>query len=126
MRMTSWFESVRRRFSGTSRAKSRQHRSGGTRRHMPAFVESLESRCLLSAGDLDPSFGVAGRVTTDISAQDTGSSKSAVAIQSDGKIIVASTAFNNENKDFALVRYNSDGSLDSAFGTDGIVITEFG
>ena len=59
MRMTSWFESLRRRFGSVTGAESRRHGSGRTRRLTPAFVESLEDRCLLAAGDLDPSFGVA-------------------------------------------------------------------
>ena len=56
MRMTSWFESLRRQFGTVTGAKSRQHGSGRTRRLTTALVESLEDRCLLAAGDLDPSF----------------------------------------------------------------------
>ena len=43
MRMTSWFESVRRQFGSVTGAKSRQHGSGATRWLTPAFVESLEA-----------------------------------------------------------------------------------
>ena len=47
-----------------------------------------------------------------------------VAIQSDGKIVVAGDAFDQGSSEvFAVVRYNTDGSLDTAFGTDGIVMT---
>ncbi len=84
-----------------------------------AAVESLETRCLLSAGDLDPSFGVAGRVTTAVG---TSAQGQAVLIQSNGKILVAGVG--NAN-DFALARYNSDGSLDTSFDGDGKLTTDF-
>ncbi len=44
----------------------------------------------------------------------------------DGKIVVAGTSHNGSNNDFALVRYNTDGSLDTSFDTDGMVTTDFG
>jgi uncharacterized delta-60 repeat protein len=70
-------------------------------------------------GSLDPTFGTGGQVTTDFS----GGNDQAfgVAIQSDGKIVVAGVA----TIDFALVRYNPDGSLDTRFGTGGKVTTDF-
>jgi uncharacterized delta-60 repeat protein len=49
-----------------------------------------------------------------------------VAIQSDGKIVVAGSASNATNEDFVILRYNTDGTLDLGFDTDGIVITTFG
>jgi uncharacterized delta-60 repeat protein len=49
-----------------------------------------------------------------------------VAIQSDGKIVVAGYSNNGSNFDFALVRYNTDGSLDTSFDSDGKVTTEVG
>src|SRR4051812_27491460 len=70
-------------------------------------------------GDLDPSFGTVGKVTTDFGvpaiAQD-------IALQSDGKIVVAGAT----NEDFAVARYNPDGTLDAAFGAAGKVVTDFG
>ncbi|MFI3122347.1 MAG: delta-60 repeat domain-containing protein, partial [Methylococcales bacterium] len=44
-----------------------------------------------------------------------------VILQSDGKILVAGVSYNGTSNDFALVRYNTDGSLDTTFDTDGIV-----
>src|SRR5688572_13658083 len=75
-------------------------------------------------GSLDPTFGNDGKMTTDFGiADDEGF---AVTMQSDGKIIVAGKSFNGSNFDFALARYNSDGSLDPTFDIDGKVSTDFG
>ena len=49
-----------------------------------------------------------------------------VAIQSDGKIVAAGHSDNGSNDDFALVRYNTDGSLDTSFDSDGKVTTAIG
>ncbi|MEH2286309.1 DUF4347 domain-containing protein, partial [Nostoc sp.] len=71
-------------------------------------------------GSLDTSFNGTGKVTTDFGfiAVDTGYS---VAVQADGKILVAGQA----NADFALARYNTNGSLDTSFNGTGKVTTEF-
>ena len=75
-------------------------------------------------GSLDTSFGSGGRVTTDFAGRsDTGS---AIAVQPDGKILVAGGADLVATQfDFALVRYNANGSLDSTFGNGGKVTTDF-
>jgi len=44
-----------------------------------------------------------------------------IAIQTDGKIVAAELSFNEMDYDFALVRYKTDGTLDSTFGSDGKV-----
>jgi uncharacterized delta-60 repeat protein len=77
-----------------------------------------------AAGDLDPSFGTGGKVTTAIGAADDFGID--MAVQSDGKIVVAGWSYNGSNEDFALVRYATDGSLDPSFGTGGKVTTDFG
>jgi uncharacterized delta-60 repeat protein len=75
-------------------------------------------------GSLDLSFDNDGKVTTTIgSGDDDGYS---VAIQSDGKIVVAGYSYNGSDNDFALVRYNADGSLDNTFDSDGKVTTAIG
>jgi uncharacterized delta-60 repeat protein len=75
-------------------------------------------------GSLDTTFDADGRVTTDFGlGDDFGSS---ITTQMDGKILVAGSSFNGTNTDFALVRYNADGSLDTTFGTDGKVRTQLG
>jgi uncharacterized delta-60 repeat protein len=49
-----------------------------------------------------------------------------LVLQPDGKIVVAGTDFLNPERDFLLVRYNSDGSLDTSFDSDGWLTTDFG
>ena len=74
-------------------------------------------------GNLDMSFNNnTGKTSTDFgSSDDMGSS---VVIQSDGKIIVAGSSSNGINYDFAMVRYNSDGTIDKNFGSQGKVKTD--
>ncbi|MGZ8190947.1 MAG: hypothetical protein ACXWTS_06915, partial [Methylococcaceae bacterium] len=76
-----------------------------------------------SDGSLDTSFSGDGKVTTPVSSIDYGAS---VTVQADGKILVAGKSSNGSNDDFALVRYNTDGSLDTSFDGDGKVISELG
>jgi uncharacterized delta-60 repeat protein len=77
-------------------------------------------------GSLDASFGSGGMLTTTVP-NGFGEAAKSVKIQPDGKILVAGYSFvGGNNTDFVLVRYNSDGSLDSSFGTGGKVATELG
>src|SRR4051812_7886996 len=76
-----------------------------------------------SNGSLDPSFHTDGKVTTDFFGGDDGAY--AVAIQSDGKIVAAGRNGLNNIRDFALARYNSNGSLDTTFSDDGELVTDF-
>ncbi len=77
-------------------------------------------------GSLDTTFDTDGKVTTLVGA--FGSGGNAVVIQSDGKIVVVGYSNDNANhySDIAMVRYNSNGSLDSTFDADGIVTTPIG
>jgi uncharacterized delta-60 repeat protein len=79
-----------------------------------------------SGGDLDPAFGVGGKVITDIAG---GSDQaSAVAVQPDGKIVAAGSADEGNGSfldDFALARYTANGTLDSRFGKRGKVKLDF-
>lgn len=78
-------------------------------------------------GSLDTGFGGGdGIVVTAVSASADKDEARAVVIQPDGKIVVAGVAYNGANTDFAVVRYDANGSLDTAFGGGGIVITDFG
>jgi uncharacterized delta-60 repeat protein len=96
-------------------------------------LEALEDRCLLSAGALDPTFGAgAGFVSTSLSnaTQDTAGR---VLVQPSGNIVVVggtsvpvttTTKHGSTTSNvpaFGVVTYNADGSLDTAFGSGGIV-----
>jgi uncharacterized delta-60 repeat protein len=82
------------------------------------------SRVQAAAGNLDPTFGTGGKVTTDFSGNPV--EARGVVLQPDGKIIAAGIAFDPITRgDFGLVRYNQDGSIDSSFGSGGKVTTDF-
>ncbi len=74
-------------------------------------------------GSLDTSFDTDGKVTTNFGGWDLGQS---MAIQSDGGIVAAGYTNTGSTLDFAVARYNTDGSLDSSFGASGKVTTDFG
>ena len=76
-------------------------------------------------GSLDTSFSGDGMLTTDLGGSDGGSS---LSLQADGKILLGGSTYdsNNESKNFALVRYNTDGSLDTSFSGDGMLTTDLG
>ncbi|MGI9113087.1 MAG: delta-60 repeat domain-containing protein [Gaiellaceae bacterium] len=74
-------------------------------------------------GSLDPTFGGGGKVTTDLGGLGGSDTANAVVVQADGKIVAAGRT---DPGDFALVRYNPDGSLDASFGGGGRVTTDFG
>jgi uncharacterized delta-60 repeat protein len=74
-----------------------------------------------SNGSLDITFDTDGKVFTQVG--NTASAATAIAIQTDGKIVGSGDAFNGTNQDFAVVRYNLNGSLDTSFDGDGIAVT---
>src|SRR5215213_3571179 len=81
-------------------------------------------------GLLDTTFNGTGKVTTSWVGTfgNVGGAAHGVAVQSDGKIVVAGDVRNSvflSNIDFGLVRYNVNGTLDSTFGTGGKVVTDF-
>jgi uncharacterized delta-60 repeat protein len=76
-----------------------------------------------AAADLDAAFGNGGRVVTDVSGRYD--EVRALAIAPDGRIIAAGVAGTDLTQDFALARYNADGTLDRSFGSAGVVITDF-
>lgn len=107
--------------------------SGGVDRAIAARVES-DGKILVvgsssekvafaryaSNGDLDMSFGEAGKTTVEFASFTT--SINAVAFQVDGKVLVAGKA---AGSDFVVARYNSDLTRDSSFGKNGVVTTDF-
>jgi uncharacterized delta-60 repeat protein len=92
---------------------------------------AITSSTLAAPGDLDPTFGIGGKtttpffvggiVTTQIQGYDRGQ---AAALQSDGKIIVASNAllYSWGFPYIGLVRYSANGSVDTSFGNNGKII----
>jgi len=80
-----------------------------------------------ATGDLNHTFGDGGKVVTAINLEAVAHD---VALQPDGKIVAAGRILNEnfgrDTLDFALARYNPDGSLDSSFDGNGIRVTGFG
>ena len=78
-----------------------------------------------SRGALDPTFDRDGKVTTDFGGRSDGADD--VAIQADGRIVAAGSGYPAQVRpvDFALARFNRDGSLDASFGDGGKVLTTF-
>jgi uncharacterized delta-60 repeat protein len=77
-------------------------------------------------GTLDSSFNTNGIVITDVS-PGRNDQALAVTMQTDGKIVAAGNAsFAGAGYDFSLVRYHTNGTVDSTLGTNGIIITDFG
>ncbi len=88
------------------------------------FLGQLSERSLAqtgdSAGDLDFTFGTGGKVQTS----GVGQTINSLALQTDGKIVGVGTV-SNASTDFSVARYNPNGSLDSTFGTGGVIVTDF-
>lgn len=79
--------------------------------------------CYNSDGTLDQSFGNNGKITTDLN---LGSDDQAIelAVLSDGTFILAGFSDDGTDKDAALVKYNSDGTLFTGFGNNGVSLTD--
>ena len=108
------------------RTKSRQTKKNIIMKRLNLF---LVAACIFTSGiataqpgSLDNTFGTGGKVTTDFGSSDDGGQS--IAIQSDGKILVAGWSGNYSNEDFALVRYNggstgiSENSNDALFSVE--------
>src|SRR5205823_7151886 len=76
-----------------------------------------------SDGTLDATFGSGGRVVTDLGGQDEAF---ALVVQPDGRLVATGASTAAGSLDFALARYNTDGTLDATFGAAGQVVTDFG
>ena len=75
-------------------------------------------------GSLDASFDGDGKLTTAFG--DTDDYATSVAIDADGRIVAGGVSGRPNRSDFALARYNPDGSLDAGFDGDGMLTTRFG
>ena len=95
------------------------------------LASSLTLALLLSAvriaaaapGDLDPSFDGDGKVITDTM---LGTGWVSMTIDNAGRIIVVGTTGISPNYDITVARYLQDGSLDTSFGSNGLVTTDLG
>lgn len=77
-------------------------------------------------GSLDTTFGGDGAVVTPIGPAASRDEAFAVALQPDGRIVVAGDTWEGSASQVALARYNTDGTLDSTFGGDGTVVVAIG
>ena len=90
-------------------------------------IELLERRVLLSAGDLDPTFGAGGEAVLPTQANGLNLTVYATAVQPDGKIVLAGSASppGGGLARFFAERLSADGTVDNSFGIHGIVTTLF-
>ncbi len=107
------------------KAKQRYPRAieDGTGRVLTIFTEKGQKDPtlfrILADGKLDPIFGEKGKPLWELKAGENSSFAATLVQSSEKKVLAVGT-----NKgDFALMRYNEDGTLDAPFGTDGKVIT---
>ncbi|MET9609423.1 calcium-binding protein [Streptomyces sp. NPDC006512] len=77
-------------------------------------------------GSLDTTFDGDGKLFTDFGGLQEGSTAYGLALQADGRIIAAGDTTEGLVRDFALARYNSDGSADTSFSGDGRLTTDLG
>lgn len=92
---------------------------------LAALGALLPVAALAAAGDLDTSFGASGFHT--LAPECCGQTGAyATAAQYDGKVLVAGTAQNGAGFDPVVVRFNADGTLDTAFGASGIARISLG
>ncbi|APV50813.1 hypothetical protein BWI17_14620 [Betaproteobacteria bacterium GR16-43] len=93
---------------------------------MRAFVAWMAFACanaLAAPGDLDPGFGNGGKVFLPLG--DAGTSGRTIAVQADGKVLVAGSA-TGYLISATISRFNADGSVDTAFGSNGNINLPFG
>src|SRR4051794_3257722 len=114
----------KRLLGGSRNGRARGGTASTMLRASPIACEPLECRQLLNAGDLDTTFNDDGKATLFLGNNVTLQAED-VAVQSDGKVVVAGTANTQTSTasfdSFEVVRFNVDGTLDTSFGGgDGI------
>ncbi len=124
----SWLDNVKLTMALNSSRRIRRRsplrkRTAGN--YVAAQVEVMEERRLLSAGTVDPTFGSGGTVTTNFSGPATGSPVDLVVTQPDGKAIMVVNSVSAAGPQMVALRYNTDGSLDSSFGSGGAADFQF-
>jgi uncharacterized delta-60 repeat protein len=100
---------------------------GWKRRAARPRVEVLEGRELLSLppGALDPTFGTGGGVIAPPGPGISSSQLNGVAVQKNGEIVAVGAVVDGTGFHWGVARYNTNGSLDQRFGTNGLATTNF-
>lgn len=82
----------------------------------------------LENGSLDSAFGTGGtaRQTFETKSSGGGVGAADIALQADGKIVVVGSVLSGPTTDFTVVRFNSNGRIDTTFSGDGIARADFG
>lgn len=93
---------------------------------IPPPILTVATTCMDRSGCLDTSFGSNGVANNGVVAPNTEGFAGATAIQSDGRIVGVGGLPKTDGWNFAIVRYNPDGTLDSSFGDGGIVTVPLG
>ena len=97
--------------------------AGGTGRLKGRFASDFALARYTADGKIDKTFGTKGVLITPVGTQ---GQISALALQTDGKLVAAGVADVGNVTQIAVARYNADGTLDPTFSGDGIVTTPAG
>jgi uncharacterized delta-60 repeat protein len=112
MALSWWQRWLRRPFDSSDRRST----PNLPRLGRPLALEALEDRTLLNAGALDATFGNGGIALGSFGMN---TSADAVAVQPDGKVVVAGMSSGVDTANFVVARYTSAGVLDTSFGNGG-------
>ncbi|MDB5319380.1 MAG: hypothetical protein JWN40_1011 [Phycisphaerales bacterium] len=88
-------------------------------------IEPLEPRTLLTAGGLDPTFGVGGKVTTNFTVP-LAAHAFALAALPDGRTVVFARSPLGDAQPLSMARFTSSGKIDPTFGQAGEVFRGYG
>lgn len=106
------------RFRSPPPASRTSRRRGGA-----LTCEHLESRCLMAYGDLDTTFGVAGVADTPLFVARSSLDRVAdIAAQADGNVVSVGSVSIGSSRVVGMSRHRADGTLDTTFGDEGIVL----
>lgn len=95
-------------------------------------IDSASDRAMVVArftrqGELDPTFGTDGVAVKNVKVGGNGETARGVIVQSTGKIVIGGTIEGGTvagDRDVALVRFNTDGTVDETFGAEGVVVLD--
>ena len=96
---------------------------GGQTIFSPAVAPEFLAIRYNTDGSIDNCFDGDGKAITPLGVSGSGRPNS-ILLQSDGRILLASSAIDIPDTDIAIVRHNSDGTLDTSFDADGKAIYE--